>query len=264
MKWNFKKEKEEYLYHFTNCDTAIFKILPTGKLRLNDFTKTNDPREYKSFGFGGINGNFDESNYLEEFIAAQESISKRLKDNCKVLCFCEDYYIDDEWWDGFNLPRMWFQYGENHKGVCLQIDKKKFIAENEDLINRDLTFFKEIEYTNKNKYPFINFKEIEDDSDSYLKGFIKANHRHLYFQKNRDWETEHEVRLIQFSATDTYYSIKESLNNVILGLGFEKKKLQLLLKQMDSAKLRKADYDDGMIKYFRFRKEFIEDVAKGN
>lgn len=265
MKWNYKDNKENFIYHFTRSEKAIFNIIPSGKLLLNSFEKTNDPREYKSFGFGSINGDFDETNLISEFVAEQDRISKLIKKDCKVLCFCEDYFTEDEWWDGFNLPRMWAQYGDNHRGICLEIDKQKFIEENKDILESDLTFFESIHYTNRDHYPFVEFDKYRKQGELYLRDFIRANYKYLFFQKNKDWETEHEIRLIHFNNSEKKFcSIKNSLRRIITGIDFDKDRLRILAKISEGFKLSAADYDNGVIKIFNYRAEYLDELTNGN
>jgi hypothetical protein len=265
MKWNYENKNENLIYHFTRSETGIFNIIPCGQLRLNSFERTNDPREYKSFGFGAINAHFDHANYIDQVHAEQDKISRQIKKDCKVLCFCEDYFTEGEWWDGFNLPRMWAQYGENHKGICLEIDKTEFIEENKDILGSDLTFFESIHYTNKDEYPFVEFDQYNERGDDYLKDFIRSYYKYLFFQKNKDWETEHELRLIHFdNAVDKYCSIKKSLKKIIVGIDFDVDRLRILTKISNGVKLYKADYDNGVIKIFDYREEYLEKLRDGN
>ncbi len=245
MKGNFKKDRENLLYHFTKSDIALTKILPLKQLRLNDIEKTNDPREYKTLGFGIID---NVTLKLNSENLKPEKISKEIKRNCKVSGFCKDYYVEKEWWDGFNLFRMWAQYGENHKGVCLVIDKDLFIEENENIFSDPFTFYKSIKYTNKDPYKFINYKEINSEGlDDYIENFIRSYYKYLFFRKHNDWKTEYEWRLIHYNANEVYCSIQKSLKSVITGFDFDK--LEDLKRNVfeDGVKLSLAQYVDGNI-----------------
>ena len=202
------------LYHYRSFDTAVKYILPDLKLRLSPIVNTNDPRENKSFIFAAIsNAGLD----LAELNKRNEEISKTLRDDCKVLCFSDDnppYF-------GYEMSRMWAYYGGNHQGVCLVFDKTEFINENKTVINaeylRNINYFKfdiKKEYTHKT----VDHIEMEKlGKEKYIKEvFRPTNLEHLYFTKNKEWDSETEIRLIHFSSNpeDEFCSIKNSLKNM--------------------------------------------------
>lgn len=234
MKFDVSNCKGNSIFHFTKSDTAIYKILSKARLRLNDIGETNDPREYKRFGFAGKN----RPDYIrndKKLSIEFEKYSKIIRENCKVLCFSQDYFAENEWWDGYNLPRIWAQYGENHQGICLEIDLDEFKKENDSLINDINTHFKDILYSNKVHDPSINYPTIDyprllEVGISYFKELRKSYYKYFFYKKNLDWQTESEIRLLHFGKPDNdyYCSIKSSLKRIILGLEFDMGKLSVL------------------------------------
>ena len=114
-----------YVAHYTQCTTAIDYILASNTLKLGPLSKTNDPRETKvwRFAVGGNSSTHDENIALSRRNTEFDALLKR---GCKVLCVSEDAY--DAWKTNtsqraYGKPRMWYQYAENHKGVCLIFDK---------------------------------------------------------------------------------------------------------------------------------------------
>ena len=189
MQLNFKKEKAGLIYHFTTSNTALFRILPQFRLRLNE-RESDD-------GLGGY--------------------------ACRILSFSEDYFSDGEWWDGYGLSRMWEQCGENHEGVCLVIDKKEFVAENIELLGSDSVFFEAVTYTNRPDTP------LPVQRDAWK--FRRNNDQRRCFQKNKEWENEHEVRLLSLDPVTEFCSIRRSLKSILTGVRFERDKLRLLIER---------------------------------
>lgn len=232
------------LYHYRSFDTAIKHILPEHKLRLGLLVKTNDPRENKSFIFST---KFKTDIDIGPLNERNKEISDILRSDCKVLSFSNDsadYF-------GYESSRMWAYYGSNHQGVCLEFDKSEFINENSSLIKKEL--LRDIKY-----YQFsiktgiihkvIDYNEINlIGKEKYLKEkFRLLNLDYLYFTKNKEWESEAEIRLIHFSnnITDEFCSIKNSLKNIYLGLDFDEKNLQPLIDLCPNVDIYKLEFNE--------------------
>jgi len=131
----------------------------------------------------------------------------------------------------YYYPRMWAQYGDNHRGVCLIFNKKKLIKQIQeqtqhlyyykckkvtykDFIKKDMFFyqnFNEFEKSNKIKENICN--EINSLSDL------------IYFTKDIDWRDEREYRILLWNKpeNDNFNNVfvkisNESLIGVVLGI----------------------------------------------
>lgn len=207
------------LYYYCKLSTALELILPKKQLLLSPITQTNDPRENKSFSFTFSSNSKKNIGILN----LSEKYSKLLRDDCKVLCFSRDYKN----YQGCHLSKMWAQYGDNHRGVCLELNMDKFIRENDDLITKD--YFKEVHYSEyeflrHRTQPNINMDKLEIlGEETYIKEYFrKENLNFLFFTKNEEWESEAEYRLIYFSKKkeNEYCSIEKSLELIHLGVDF--------------------------------------------
>jgi len=112
---------------------------------------------------------------------------------------------------------MWAQYGDNHKGICFEIDKEKFKKENKRFINDK--FFKPVKYSvfSRGFYPTVDERKLEKYKiNQILLDTLKLHSDYLFFSKLIDWESEHEFRLIHFSKSrkNQYCSIKDSLKAI--------------------------------------------------
>jgi hypothetical protein len=229
-------EAHNRLYHYCRLSTAINYILPTSRLLLNPIEKTNDPRENKNFVFKYC-GRPVKTNSEKKILNSK--YSRILRGDCKVLCFCQD----TEGYLGCLLSRMWALYGDNHKGVCLELDKNKFVEENRK--EYDFSLFRKIEYFKFDYSSIASNKKIDllrlDSLGElkYLKDEFRKEHLDfLFFTKNSEWESESEVRLIHFSSNDNneFCTIENSLTNIHLGINFrysELNKIKRLINGRD-------------------------------
>jgi hypothetical protein len=217
------------LYHYTKFEIAATKILPFKKLRFNSFEKVNDPLE-----------NLLHLTKYEDAIFMNENISDFLKarhfqKEWQVLSFSIDKKGDDEVAEGYKLHRMWAQYGENNVGICLEIDYEKFVTENQKIIERYHFVDAIVEYNNYalrampmsligKKHnpdvqpPFVNTYDVSP------RALNKTEIKDRFFTKNTDWRSEVEYRFIAYSENndELFFSIKDSLEKVYLGVGFSK------------------------------------------
>lgn len=265
MKFNYNNIENNSIFHYTTLQKGLELILPTKKLRINPIVKTNDPRENKTFGFSGINPPFSKDNFIQEQREWNKEISSRLRNNTKVLCFSTDYEIIDnknnvsEQFDGYNLSRMWAQYGENHHGICIDIDRDLLKKEN----NIDDNYFQKMNYNTTVNFPSINYDRIKEIGiDDYILEYRETNLTELFFTKAIDWETEHEFRLVQFSSynENTFISIEKSIKRIILGIDFKMEYLPSIIKNADSIPIEKISFENNTLISLRFREDFIKNT----
>ncbi len=220
MRFIRPNKDENKIYYYCRLSTALELILPYSRLLLSPIMRTNDPRENKPPLF---THNSNRGHASVDKFDLNEKCNLALKDDCKVVCFSKDYrnYM------GCHLSKMWAQYGENHKGICLEIDQRCFIEENSPSINANI--FKNIIYTEPDQRRRttqldINLNDYDVDGNfQYLKkDFRQKNLDQLFFTKNDEWESESEIRLLIFSGCkeNEYCSIKDSLVGIHLGVDF--------------------------------------------
>jgi hypothetical protein len=230
------------LYFYCKLSTAIERILPNKQLLLNPIGKTNDPRENKSFVFAKINMSHRDI-FLDHI--SNEHVTSLIRKRCKMLCFSKDY--DDFF--GFEYSRMWALYGENHKGICIAIDREKFLEENQAKINPEL--FKEIQYsefkvTLPEKHIEIDYNRINNIGlFAYVIGDLRPNNiDYLFFRKDKEWESEHEYRLVYISQTNDneYCTINNCIDSIYLGIDFNVNYLPAILDKIQNTSVFGLDY----------------------
>jgi hypothetical protein len=213
----------KYIYHFTRKEIACNLILKKNELKISSFLDSNDPKETKTFGCWSI---FKNCNALEA-IEITNAFKKYLSKYCKHLCFSSDYVLPingtDFYISGYNHPYMWAHYANRSTGVCLVLDKEKFIKENSNLRPE------KVEYVPVFNYPQIDPAIWKDRGDKYFKTFLTENKKKLFLQKHLHWECEHEIKTIEIGKKE-FCNIEHSLQGVILGIDFDMKNIDDLKK----------------------------------
>lgn len=214
------------IFHYTNRRTFLEYILPTMQIELSSYGKTNDPAEYKNLSFTGSGALFNYENGVIDSAALQKRLNIQIQENVKVACFSGNNGKNEDIYNsGFAKSRMWSQYGDDHFGVCLAIDRKKLEENIKDSISEDdLLKGKEVDYLNDPKI-FIESRTIENAKagqlapNIYIKEHIISNFEGLFFNKNPDYKDEEEYRFAVYSnkVEDLFISIKDSLIGVIVG-----------------------------------------------
>lgn len=224
----------KYLYHYTSASKAIDYILKDQTLLLSPYTSTNDPKESKQWLFDFIS-------YVEKSdLAAQnrnemsEWLSAELKRDTRLICFSRDVppltgnHLTDIFNRGYCKPRMWAQYGDRHKGVCLVFDSHRL----EQHIGAQLATHAPlmrgaVQYKNRgiegeiyDDHAFtINIDELKlHGRENYPMVHLKQHHHKLFFEKMSDWQAENEFRWIAFSkSTEPLYL---RYGNALVGVMF--------------------------------------------
>lgn len=178
-------ERTEKLYHFTNFESAC-KILASKTLLLSPLANLNDVNESFRTIYSKSEG---------EFFSWYE-IGKKYRQ----LSLSED----DGGSPGFlNLP-MWGYYGDKGRGVCIVLDKHRFIEELGKF--KDKLWHGKIDYVER----YDNDLKISNEND------ISANYDGIFFKKDRGWRHECEYRVVGYDKDLQKISIRNSLRWIIL------------------------------------------------
>lgn len=231
-----EKDAEEFLYHYKTIETLLLYILPQKMLIFSDIRKTNDPEEIYDHGFQmsydlelGIDSK-DEC--IEEFIPNQQRFSDALRKEVKILCCSQDncpkqFDFVRNTGRGFLKPRMWAQYSNNHKGVCLVLNRKKFIEKfnsnfhNRFHMSREIIYEFDYEKLEKSIRAYtLNTSELKGrDIEEVVADRIESFTDIYYFSKHPDWKEENEYRFLIKAKPNENPKIELDgiLNSIILG-----------------------------------------------
>lgn len=225
------------LYHYCKFSTFIEKILPNFQLKLGLLKNTNDPRETRDFIINTIT-------YYEGPFINKSELNNSIKKGCKVVCFSSD----SSPYSGYEYSRMWALYGENHKGVCIKINGKKFIEKNRELVH----YIKPINYIRLHveepiPHPVFDRREVDIQGiDKSIDDFRHYYIDHLFFTKFEEWQSEHEIRLLYFSSTevDEFCSIKDCIDMIYLGVDFNMVYLPSIQRFLPLKLINKLEFVD--------------------
>jgi hypothetical protein len=229
----------DIIFHYTKASTALEKILYDGFLRLAQRTDSGDPQEYRELELGSefiVN-----DRVLAESIraAGQEAlkiIPRIISQNVRQICFCmntnqvetgspdiqEEILIDQY---GFFRPRMWSQYGDGHRGICLAFSRaelvKAILATKE---SEDRVFEGNIKYFQG--FPggyFIGANDAyKKGPEKYAQDYIEQIADGLLLTKHADYRDEYEYRIsvVDNSGSLEWLPIANAIRGIILGERF--------------------------------------------
>ena len=194
---------EGLLAHYTKASTAFEDILP-GRLRLSPYRLMRDPAENKDIEPNIVTRHGDSA------IAEAWALIKAERDRRRVLSLTRDADNGGEF-PRFDCcwarPRMWEQYGDNHRGACLLFDPMRLKrAIREQWPDERTRHLDNVEYRRQGSAEVYQRTVIADQilSDaqppSAAADYINANRDAYFFLKSDDFATEWEYRVVL--ATD--------------------------------------------------------------
>ncbi|EPO2912009.1 DUF2971 domain-containing protein [Vibrio cholerae] len=226
---------DDALFHFTRKDTALEHILFKKSLRFGEFSGTNDPQEYKSKLTGAIGCGWEKHHdqKIEEVISL---IDKILREKSKFISFCQNDIVDDSLQShGVLKSRMWAQYGENHRGICIVVSKTKLIEQLTTAFELNYRLnYGEIRYEEPDlsrNIPCLDIDGMELDhfaSYDVAINFVIKYINELLFTKQPDYKDEAEFRFVltpkslEHVSIPIYVDLLQCVHSIILGDAFPK------------------------------------------
>lgn len=229
--------KDQYVYRYRSTEVAFIE-LRSRKLRMSSFTRMNDPKETADWKFDLWLGDhkLDESLRLE----IEESGTKFAKDHAKLLCTTEDADaalergVNKIWGRGFSRPRMWQQYADNHRGVCMIFDRaalhQAILASRP---SQSRLIYGPVYYNNtpRTSYMRPTLNPFMLDYGRVLAvGLQQAVAEHtkqhfptFFFEKALDWQSEKEYRWIIWDneLPQLEFDFGDALKGLVAGPAFD-------------------------------------------
>jgi hypothetical protein len=211
------------IYHYTTSETALSHILKRMALRLSPRSQSSDPIENTGHFFSYSGCRHGDGIHADALRLTNES--KEILRKTKQVCFCRNNSIEDEKGMtfppfekyGFAKPRMWDQYGDKYKGVCLAFSLKKLL-ENASKINitgNDLNYL--TYHDSEVGHHSIDIHKLAHDGYDRYKQFYSDYLIRRLFNKHVDYIHENEYRLCSFADGNfDYIDIKNALVGVII------------------------------------------------
>ena len=250
------------LYHYTTFATFIDYILPTKKLKFGMLKNANDPKDsHKTFiwEFGS------ELNLTYSALDQMTEIFYKEWDKYQYISFC----ITSETNDGYSIPSMWAHYGENHNGVCIEIDSEKLKFE-------EYLFSQPVEYDEIIPLPRYSDKPSDREISISTYNFFRKYNKQFFFKKHKCWEYEQEYRIVCYNDTSDpcYLDISDAITAVYCGSAMIRMRYDIIY--LLTSKTFKLYVDQGILKCLKHpehltdikvhkrRKEWAKIYAKEN
>lgn len=226
---------DQLLCHYTSAETAFSHILPTRMLQMNSYQRMRDPLENKELHrlLRFVDGIEPDGLTLGE---AQELVGE-IRGQMRILCLTMDAkgYEDEQiqaFGRAYARARMWEQYADEHRGVCL--------AFSADCMAN--TFFNELKRfgaaaCNPVRYTPGGFavsparlidagRLTAGDPAALLTKHITSHHEDLWSLKLSDWDSEYEYRFVVFVPTAPLHEpihvpFADCLRAIVLGERFD-------------------------------------------
>lgn len=234
---NKKYFTTDMIYHYTKLETALEKILQNRSLRFSSFLNVNDPNEcafrditvtYNRDRYDG--SKIDVPNYLKIVNEVRLERSKLIcfSQNSEKISRMQPLTTDDYYETGFFKPRMWAQYGEFSRGICLSFSKDSLVTQIEKEHKESYLYRSKIRYSDSSKEIRRAFRfdvsdfMIENFDHYFIKEHLVKYREQLFFTKNSDWRDEREYRFLLITDNDKEYhvGVKGSLQGIFCGVNF--------------------------------------------
>lgn len=219
---------EGLLAHYTKASVAFEHVLPERRLRMSPYRDMRDPAENKDIvpGLTYWGDPADPEGAWEDAAAGIRAI----RDSCRVLSLTRDADgATENFGSCWARPRMWEQYADEHRGVCLLFDRANLVsALGSELKERGPLYLNEVRYTPAGIAESATQNLIDErildtaQRPTAIAEYIENNYTDFFFLKSNDFETEHEYRAVLMAGDDDYAHVryKEALAAVIVGERF--------------------------------------------
>jgi hypothetical protein len=211
------------IYHYTTSVTTLTHILMSKKLRLSPRSQSSDPIENAEHFFSYSTSNRDREHSTNATRLTNEA--REILRKTKQVSFCKNNSLEHEPGMiyppfekyGFAKPRMWDQYGDRYKGVCLAFSLKKILeaVKSTEVIGDDLKYI--TYHQSEVGHRSIDLDQLSRDGyDTYKRVYFDYLIKRL-FNKYKDYIHENEFRLCSFADGNyDYIDIKDALRGVII------------------------------------------------
>jgi hypothetical protein len=209
------------LSHYTKLATALEHVLLDGRIRLSPLSAMRDPRESRDWlpSHGTAEGVEWEPGIYENLHTELQAARSRIK----VFSLTETLpEVDPDGMDetgfGYAHPRLWEQYAEDHRGVCLVFDQEALLGQ---LAAQFDTLVGSVDYTDDDLIPGVTSATVAKRGvEGAVKYLIESRLRELVFRKTTDWSTEVEFRIATITDDSDYLyaRVLESVRAVIVGV----------------------------------------------
>lgn len=230
----FDLEPGSCFFHYTSREAAFEHILPERRLRFSPYKRMRDPLEAQAPSLGAgmmVPDDPVEADQLQvTYMQARELLAAR-RAEAKLLSLTVDATTSTEpdavFMRGYSRARMWEQYAEAHRGVCLvfQRDALTEVAERQIEERAGVSVAGPVRYTTtglSRSGAATLMPTPGVDADQLVTEHLQRYRAAFFLEKLTDWESEHEFRFVELTAGEDFAFIEfgDALKGVILGAEF--------------------------------------------
>jgi Protein of unknown function (DUF2971) len=204
--------KLEPLYaHYTSAQVAFEHVLPESRIRLSPYRRMRDPAENKDI-VPGTGGYGIDADTFDESVRAMISEIKARRDRCRLLSLTHnDASAHATFGCCWARPRLWEQYADEHRGVCLLFDIERLMRAMQAAFGaRQIqAWYRAVDYTEAgiagSELRFLRDDRIFDAAQraDAITDYIEKNAREFFFLKTDDFKTEHEYRIVIMTGDES-------------------------------------------------------------
>ncbi len=124
---------------------------------------------------------------------------------------------------GYDKPRMWSQYGQNHSGICLVFSRDSFMTTIKNELSKNYLIYDENINYKEIDFNSINIYDSDLTANQIVMNNIKKDYKNIFFQKHLDYKDEDEFRVVLIQKDENVLcqnplvDISNSLKLIILG-----------------------------------------------
>jgi hypothetical protein len=226
---------EDALFHYTQRAVALENILYKNSFKFSYLRNTNDPYEYKDKLIGAAGWCWDDAT-IKNINETEKIIDNLLTEQTLFISFCANKFEGKILKShGFLKSRMWSQYGENHKGICLVFSKEKlskllrnqFVSEKHMIFEGDVEYKEYINDDSGHDSLSVDHNTFDENTpETIVFKHVEKYHRELLFRKQRDYKDEQEYRFVillmddhLLSTTEPLFTVNDCLKSIFLEIG---------------------------------------------
>jgi len=212
---------DNYLCHYTSFD-SLCSILSTMTLRVSSFACSNDIGELES--------------NISCILSSEKvrQVEQYIENHCSYVSFSIDKRIHAKYADpkcGYLIPSMWGIYADKSQGVCLVIDEKALIRENNSALSHAKWYkFTNIAYSKFQNLQIVSSQDTPDEITQKL-------YMHLLGTKHVSWSSEQERRLIGVDLPQTLSLKNGVIRGVVIGKRATDRQKEILLSVLNDPNL---------------------------
>lgn len=208
-------QQDDFLFHYTKMETALEHILSTRLILAKSVAQMNDLADTAKRSHSMML-NFKCKEKANEIVNDYMEYEKKLgPKETKLICFSETI-SNDRTQFGYMKHRMWAQYGQGYKGVCLVFSKRSILQEAEKNFQRSMFASGAVEYGPIDGEPII--ARLGRQEGGLAPSRFRLPYRQMFFSKDCDWKQESEWRIVISDSPEgrTYFQFTQPVG-VILG-----------------------------------------------